>query len=386
MTKRKQQGFDLQGGGDDGFHLRGRIFFGLLAIGLLVGGIGYWATATTISGAVIASGSVKVMNEVKQIQHRDGGIVAAIMVERGQAVREGDVLLRLDDAQTRAELAIIIGQLGELTARQARLLAERDGLETIAFSSNEDTPTPMMIGETKLFLGNLLNRNRHKEQLTMQEQQIGEEVAGLNSSLEAITQQLTIAEEQQQITRSLIEKGLAKRSDAYAVDSQVASLLGEQGELLASTARARSRIGEVQLEKLALDETARNDAQRELRVVDSNIAELNERRDAVNDRLLRTEIRSPIDGIVNELSVTTLGGVVTPAETLATIVPADADLKVEVRLRTIDVDQISLGQPARLRFSAFNQRPHPKCPAKSSGLPRQRSMTTRPAKPSTSPT
>jgi HlyD family secretion protein len=220
----------------------------------------------------------------------------------------------------------------------------------------------MMVGETKLFLGNLLNRNRHKEQLTMQEQQIGEEVAGLNSSFEAITRQLTIAEEQQQITKSLIEKGLAKRSDAYAVDSQVASLLGEQGELLASTARARSRIGEVQLEKLALDETARNDAQRELRVVDSNIAELNERRDAVNDRLLRTEIRSPIDGIINELSVTTLGGVVTPAETLATIVPADADLKVEVRLRTVDVDQISLGQPARLRFSAFNQRTTPEVP------------------------
>ena len=359
MTK---QGFDLHGGGDDGFHLKGRILFGLLAIGLLVGGVGYWATATTISGAVIASGSVKVMNEVKQIQHRDGGIVAAIMVERGQAVREGDVLLRLDDAQTRAELAIIVGQLGELTARQARLLAERDGLEAIDFPSTETGQTPMMLGETKLFLGNLLNRNRHKEQLTMQEQQIAEEVAGLSSSLEAVTRQLAIAEEQQQITRTLIEKGLAKRSDAYAVDSQVASLLGEQGELLASTARARSRIGEVQLEKLALEETARNDAQRELRVVESNIAELHERRDAVSDRLLRTEIRSPIDGIVNELSVTTLGGVVTPAETLATIVPADADLKVEVRLRTVDVDQISLGQPARLRFSAFNQRTTPEIP------------------------
>lgn len=359
MTK---QGFDLHGGGDEGFHLKGRILFGLLAIGLLVGGVGYWATATTISGAVIASGSVKVMNEVKQIQHRDGGIVAAIMVERGQAVREGDVLLRLDDAQTRAELAIIVGQLGELTARQARLLAERDGLEAIDFPSTETGQTPMMLGETKLFLGNLLNRNRHKEQLTMQEQQIAEEVAGLSSSLEAVTRQLAIAEEQQQITRTLIEKGLAKRSDAYAVDSQVASLLGEQGELLASTARARSRIGEVQLEKLALEETARNDAQRELRVVEANIAELHERRDAVSDRLLRTEIRSPIDGIVNELSVTTLGGVVTPAETLATIVPADADLKVEVRLRTVDVDQISLGQPARLRFSAFNQRTTPEIP------------------------
>src|SRR5690606_12500150 len=101
-----------------------------------------------------------------------------------------------------------------------------------------------------------------------------------------------------------------------------------------------SRIGEVQLEKLAIDETARNDAQRELRLVEASIAELGERRDAVNDRLSRTDIRAPIDGIINELSVTTLGGVITPAQTLATIVPADAELKVEVKLRTIDVDQI----------------------------------------------
>ncbi|RYE76588.1 MAG: biotin/lipoyl-binding protein, partial [Hyphomicrobiales bacterium] len=273
MTTRDQSGLDLRGATDDSFHLGGRILFGLLAIGLLVGGVGFWATSTTISGAVIASGAVKVMNEVKQIQHRDGGIVAAIMVERGQAVREGDVLLRLDDAQTRAELAIIMGQLGELTARQARLVAERDGLADIPFPDSEQ-PTAMLIGETKLFLGNLLNRNRHKEQLSMQEQQIAEEVAGLTSSLEAVMRQVTLAEEQQQITRSLIEKGLAKRSDAYAVDTQVASLLGEQGELVASTARARSRIGEVQLEKLAIDETARNDAQRELRVVDRQLFEL----------------------------------------------------------------------------------------------------------------
>lgn len=361
QRREQQQGFDLSTPGDERFRLQGRILFGLLAIGLLVGGVGYWATATTISGAVIASGSVKVMNEVKQIQHRDGGIVAAIMVERGQAVHEGDVLLRLDDAQTRAELAIITGQLGELTAREARLVAERDGLPDIEFPAGSE-PTPRMIGETKLFLGNLLSRNRHKEQLTMQEAQIAEEVAGLNASLEAVTRQLTIAEEQQATTRTLIEKGLAKRSDAYAVDSQVASLLGERGELVASVARARSRIGEVQLEKLAIDESARNDAQKELRMVEANIGELNERRDAVNDRLSRTDIRAPIAGVVNELSVTTLGGVITPAQTLATIVPADADLKVEVKLRTVDVDQISLGQPARLRFSAFNQRTTPEVP------------------------
>src|SRR5690349_18729976 len=135
MTK---QGFDLHGGGDDGFPLKGRILFGLLAIGFLVGGVGHWATATTISGAVIASPPVS--------------------------------------AQTYTRIAAFAAQPVELTARRARPPAEYDGLETIDFPTSETGRTPTMLGETMPWPGNPLTRNRHKEQLTMQEHQIGEEV------------------------------------------------------------------------------------------------------------------------------------------------------------------------------------------------------------------
>ena len=136
-------------------------------------------------------------------------------------------------------------------------------------------------------------------------------------------------------------------------------MMGELGAVEANTARAEGRISEIELQILAVEDAARTEAQRELRALDASIAELDERRLAIEDRLNHTEIRSPITGVVNELNVTTVGGVITPAEALVTVVPDDAELRVEFRMRTMDVDQIAVGQPATLRFSAFNQRTTP---------------------------
>src|SRR5690606_5473404 len=116
---------------------------------------------------------------------------------------------------------------------------------------------------------------------------------------------------------------------------------------------------EIRLQIIAIDENSRTEAQRELSVVETRLSEFQDRRTAIDDRLTRTDIRAPIDGIVNELNVHTVGGVITPAEVLATIVPADARLKVEAKLAPTSIDQIHIGQPARLRFSAFNQRTTP---------------------------
>jgi len=350
-------------GKDLSFRLGGRVAFGFLAGLTLVGGIGFWTTSTTISGAVIATGSVEVVDELKRIQHRDGGIVAEIAVKQGDLVAAGDVLLRLDDAQTRAERAIIIGQLDELGGRRARLLAERDGLQQVAYPQSFDEPSvhlaALMAGEDQLFIGNVLSRTRQKEQLTLQEEQLGQEVVGLKSQLAALTEEMALVEDEHGKLTKLASDGLVEGSRVAAVNRERARMEGQRGEIEAAIARASARTSEVQLQKLTIDETARNDAQRELRQVEASLAELRERQLAVEDRLTRTDIRTPIAGTVNELNVATIGGVITPAETLVTIVPADADLKVEVRLRTTDVDQISVGQPVKLRFSAFNQRTTP---------------------------
>lgn len=348
---------------DKGMRLRGRVIFGFLAMTALVGGVSWWAMSTTISGAVISQGAVKVVEELKTVQHRDGGIIAAIAATPGDQVSAGDVLIRLDDAQTRAELAIISGQQDEFGGRRARLVAERDGLEQIVFpyalAVGDAKLAELIEGETQLFKGNLQMRSRQKEQLALQEVQLGQEINGLRAQLEAVDTELLLVEGERANLEKLAKDGLVEGTRLYSMNREVARMQGQRAEIEASIARSAARINEVVLQRLGIDETARTEAIRELRAIDASLAELAERRAAVEDRLSRTEIRAPIDGIVNAVNTTTVGGVITPAEVLVTVVPIGAELKVEARLRTVDVDQISVGQPAKLRFSAFNQRTTP---------------------------
>ena len=334
-------------------------FFGFL----LVGVVGGWAATATLTGAVIAPGTVAVGQHVKEVQHRDGGIVGEIAVQEGDFVEAGEVLLRLSDVETRAERSIVLSQLYELQGRAARLLSERDGLTEIDFSNVLAVEGParsaIIGGETTLFVGNLLARARQKEQLELQLGQLSQEIVGLESQLGALNEEIELVSTEHARLEELANAGLIEGARVYAINREIARLTGERGEALANMARAEGRMSEVRLQIIATDETARNEAQRELRVVQAQITELSERLLSAEDRLDRVDIRSPIAGIVNEMNVTTVGGVITPAQTLVTIVPDDADLKIEMRLSIVDVDQVSVGQPVKLRFSAFNQRTTP---------------------------
>ena len=349
------------------FSMRGRVITGSVAAILLLGGIGGWAATAKLSGAVIATGTVLVAENVKVIQHLDGGVVRAIDVRKGQDVAAGDVLLRLNDVQIRTEQSILRGQLAELEARRARLIAERDAKTEISFPADFLTRFPNAIlilqGEQQLFDSTGRNRRSQREQLELQIAQLEEEVGGLRFQATALEEELALAREERERMGSLAEKGLIETTRINVADRELARMLGSQGELTAGIARSNARISEIKLQILAIDEVAYTDSQRELRVVTANMAELSDRLAEVNDRLDRTLIRSPVAGTINELSVTTLGGVISPAERLLTIVPADADLKIEFRVAISDIDQILPGQEVKLRFSAFNQRTTPEIPA-----------------------
>ena len=349
------------------FSMRGRVITGSVAAILLLAGIGGWAATARLSGAVISSGTVLVAENVKVIQHLDGGVIRAIAVEKGQDVAAGEVLLRLDDVQIKTEQSILMGQLAELTARQARLIAERDASSQINFPADflETFPHAVLTlqGEQQLFDSTSRNKRSQREQLQLQIAQLAEEVGGLQFQADALADELALAREERARLAELSEKGLIEATKINVADRELARMLGSQGELTASIARSNARISEINLQILSIDELAYTEAQRELRSVAANIAELEDRLAEVNDRLDRTLIRSPVSGTVNELSVTTLGGVISPAERLLTIVPEDADLKIEFRIAIGDIDQISLGQEARLRFTAFDQRTTPEIPA-----------------------
>lgn len=348
---------------DGGFRLGGRIAAGLTFALLLIGGAGGWAATAQLTGAVIATGTVNVDRNLKAVQHRDGGIISEIAVEEGDFVNKGEILIRLDDAQTRSELAIVRAQLAEASVRRARLIAERDGLEAMELpevrAAAAEHVQMLLIGETRLLRGNLRNRNSQKEQLKLGIEQLGEEIKGLEAQRASKIDEIELVSVEHKKMKGLVDKGLMEGSKVHSSDRDMARMTGEKAEIDAEIARARAKTSEIQLQIIAVDEEARTEAQRELSAVDPKIAELSERRSAIEDRLSRTDIRAPISGTINELAVNTIGGVITPAETLITIVPKEASLKIEARLAPTDIDQVYLRQRANLRFSAFNQRTTP---------------------------
>ncbi len=351
---------DHAGKGSDDFRLGSRVTAGIALGALLVMGCGGWAAVAQINGSVIAQGMVKVDQNLKVIQHRDGGIVSQIMVKEGDLVQAGQIMLRLDDVQTKAELSIVRSQLAELVARRARLIAERDGMQAIPVPQEGvflvSEADLIAYGEMRLFEGNRVNRESRKEQLRSEIAQLEQEIKGLQFQQIAKVRELDLVRAEHGKLKGLAEKGLVEGTRVYNISRDVARLTGEVGEVDAGIARARARMSSINLQIISIDDNARTESQRELSTVATRISELNDRRFALEDRLARTDIRAPLSGIVNELSVHTVGGVITPAEPLATIVPEKAKLKIEAKLSPVDVDQVAVGQSAKLRFSAFNQR------------------------------
>lgn len=341
----------------------GRIILGVILMFGVLGGVGAWAFNANLTGAVIAMGTVKVDQNLKQVQHRDGGIVEKIFVREGDEVEAGQIMFRLDDAQSRVELSILSAQLDEAEVRRARLLADREGAEEIQFPDRLSMSSPqqaeLMSGEMRFHAGNIANRANQREQLELGIAQVNEEIVALVSQRAALTDELELVEASHARVVQLFEKGLIQMPRVDEAKRELVQMRGKLGELDANIARSGSRISEIGMRILAVDEVARNEAQRELAIVEARIQELSDRLTAVQDRLSRTEIRAPISGRINELSVFTEGGVITPAEVLATIVPSSAELRIEVQLPTTSIDQVYLDQTARIRFSSFNHRTTP---------------------------
>jgi HlyD family secretion protein len=157
----------------------------------------------------------------------------------------------------------------------------------------------------------------------------------------------------------LYKKNLLPVTRVLSLERDQARIEGEVGTLLAQIAKLRGQIAETRLQIIAIDDNRYSDAQKELREVEGRIAELAERKIAAEDQLRRVELRAPIDGVVHELNVHTVGGVINPAEQLMLIVPVGGSLSVEVRVPSSDIDQLKIGRNGMLRFTAFNQRTTP---------------------------
>src|SRR5882757_9562957 len=350
------------------FRLWPRVLGGLALVVLLVIGCGGWAAIARLEGAVVASGIVRVDQNLKEVQHRDGGIVKMLAIRQGDLVKEGQVLATLDDVQIKAELLIVRSQLGESLGRQARLMAERDNLASIEFPPDlgrmSSAADLVIQGESRLFAGNKLGRDSQKEQLELSINQTLEEIRGMEARRAAKEEEIKLVGAERVKLESLFEKKIVEYTRVYSAHRDWARITGERGEISAGIARAKVRASEIRVQIIAVDQNASTEAQRELRTVDARISELSERKLAIEDRLSRTEIRSPASGYVNELFVYTVGGVITPAAKIATIVPQNAELKFEIKISPADIDQVREGQAARVRLTAFNRTTTPEMKAR----------------------
>lgn len=343
--------------------LRKRLAFAFALIALLGLSCGVWATTTPIAGAVIASGVVVVESNIKKVQHPTGGIVAFIPVKNGDRVKTGDTVLKLDDTQARANLGVILSQLVQLTGRKARLEAERDLADTIKFpteflASGEEAKA-IAEGEERLFKFRRTFKKGQTAQLTERIGQVKEEIKGLTAQREAKKIEVDLMVEELDRLEVLRKKELMATNRILSAQRDLTRLKGEWGALVAQMARAQGQISETQLQIIALDQTMQTEATKELRELEARMAELSERKVAAEDQLKRIVLGAPQDGIVHDLTVHTIGGVISAGETVMTIVPVRDELSAEVRIATSDIDQVHLGQTATLRFPAFNQRTTP---------------------------
>ena len=339
---------------------------GILALFVLVGGFGAWAVKAQISGAIVATGKIEVDQNRQIVQHPDGGVVENILVDEGDVVEEGDILISLDPTLLASELHIIEGQLFELMARGARLEAERDNINEIRFddelleiaATNEDV-LDQVNGQTRLFVARHASLEKEIEQLGKRRNQISDQIIGIDAQMDAMAIQLDLIGQEMANQQSLLDKGLAQVARVLNLQREEARLSGTVGELKAQRAQAEGRITEIEIEIIKLDTQRREEAITRLRDLQFQELELAEQRRSLKERLSRLDIRAPVSGIVYGLQVFAKRSVIRPADPVLYLVPQDKPLVIMAQVEPIHIDEIYVNQEVTVRFSALDSRTTP---------------------------
>ena len=335
----------------------------LASLALLV--IGFvWMQTTMIAGAVIASGQAVVSGKPKMVQSLDGGIVSEIFVEDGDVVRAGDVLLKLDPTLLKINLDIYRNRLAEVTARESRLEAEYTGVASIT-----RLPVPVQLdgiiierhylGQQAVFQARREVLAGKKEQLDERILQFGNQTDGVEGQISAVRDQLEYVKRELGSLQALNKEGLARESQVLELQRTESGLLGQMSQLQSELARIKNSIRDTELEILQSDRTFKEEVVTELREATATREELVLDITTVEKQLERIDILAPTDGIIHEMQVYTVGGVVPPEATIVQIIPQSEGVEFELRIDPKAIDQIFVGQKAKVSFPAFDMRTIP---------------------------
>ena len=338
---------------------RGIRRIGITIIVITFGVFGTWAAFAPLSNAVHGSGVVTVQNYRKTVQHLEGGIVKELLARDGDLVQKGDPLIVLDEAQLSAEYESTRNQLIVGRYKEARLRAERDGLQDIPAVTMDGTDSERareaLGGELQVFrarhdslMGEIsVNRERIE--------QMKEQIAGLNDMIRTKRNlEKSYTGEIKQL-KELLAEGFIDNQRLLEQERKLDLLKTEVADHQSSITKTKLQIGETELQIVQLKKKFDSDVANELSEVQAQVFDLQEREAALRDRLSRVVIRAPESGMVLDMKVHTIGGVVSAATPLLDIVPASSELVVEAKVATKDIDRLELGRTADIRFVAFNQ-------------------------------
>jgi len=348
--------------GAERLRLRTRRAYVLIAA-LVLGFFGLSAILQ-VGGAVVGSGEVAVESNVKTLIHPTGGILKALMVRDGDHVAKGQLLMRLDQGVSSVGAESAALGLEQLRARRARLEAERDGASSILFPPDLTTKADArareaMVRERQLFALRRRERDGSIALLRQRVQQYQEQIASYQAQISAIESQMTLIEPELAGLRKLHDRQLVTINRLNEMERTAVQMKGSKAALESNIAEARAHISEANEQILNVDKQIRSDAGTQLADVVGQLNDQQVRVATTTDTVDRSEIRAPQSGVVDKIAFTTIGSAVPPAQPLLQIVPDRDNMIVEARIRPQDVDQVRVGQAARVTFSGFNRQTTP---------------------------
>jgi HlyD family secretion protein len=338
---------------------------GYFALVLLFGGFGLWSVKTNIAGAVVVSGVIEVEANRQVVQHPDGGVIAEMLVDEGDFVEAGDILVRFDTGFLQLDLSVVTEQLNEIMAHKARLVAERDGAVTLLFDQSllatGDDPTivELMGGQINLFMARKETLTREEALLSQKGLQVAEQIIGVEAQLEAMVRQHSFISEELANEELLLAKGLSQVTAVRALQREDARMDGVEAGMNATIAERKGRVAEIEIEGLRLRAKRREDAITTLRNIQFSEIELRATQRSLQEQLDRMNVRAPSSGIVYDKQFHALQSVVRGAEPIMYVIPQDASLVIMSKIPTIHIDQIYIGQAVNLHYSAFDTRTAP---------------------------
>ena len=333
---------------------------GLILVLIVFGGFGSWAAFAPIDGAAHAPGIVTVKSYKKVVQHLEGGIVSKLLVQNGDIVKAGDPLVELDRTQAEGQLEMAYTQTTALLALEARLIAERDGLEAISFPSTLN-PTDAnaqaeMQAQQQIFRARKAAQEGSVDVLNQRIEQLRSRLDGLRAMKSAKESLAASFAEEMVDVKALLQDGFADKNRLRTIERSYATYQGEAAETVSTISSTEMQIGETRLQILQLENEFQSEIATRLSEAQTRLADSRERVTVLRDVLQRTTIRAPVEGIVSGLQIHTEGGVIGRGTPIVEIVPQSDDLVIESRVSPTDIDRVTAGQEAKIRFSSFGRK------------------------------